>query len=434
MVPGVDDLFGLHPELVDYWNEDMAALGTISPSSNHRYHWRCVSHADHEWMESPRDILRRRSGVCPYCANARILPGFNDLGTTNPELAAEWDDDRNVLEPSVVFPCSDKVVWWRCPHGHSWSTPVYSRTLSGTGCPVCASGASSSRGEVELRDYVKSIVPHAIVLGNDRTVLHGRELDVYVPEHHIAMEYDGLYWHSEDAGRDKGYHQRKTDDCAAAGISLVHVWEDDWRDRRAIIEDMIAYRMHAGDRRRLSARSLVLDMGVDVGAMRGFMNANHIQGMGHGSVRVGLRDGDGMLVAGMVLSVDTAHDGLVLDRYATVLGSSVRGGFTRLLHHVIMCHHPHRITTFSDHGSFDGGLYSSSGFHVDGELPPDYSYIIGAGDSAHREHKFNYRKARFRDDPNLSWMDGATESELARLNGLPRVWDAGKTRWVMAVG
>ena len=77
--------------------------------------------------------------------------------------------------------------------------------------------------------------------GNDRTVLHGRELDVYVPEHHIAMEYDGLYWHSEDAGRDKGYHRRKTDDCAAAGISLVHVWEDDRRDRRAIIEDMIAY-------------------------------------------------------------------------------------------------------------------------------------------------------------------------------------------------
>ena len=59
------------------------------------------------------------------------------------------------------------------------------------------------------------------MLGNDRTVLHGRELDVYVPEHHIAMEYDGLYWHSEDAGRDKGYHRRKTDDCAAAGISLV---------------------------------------------------------------------------------------------------------------------------------------------------------------------------------------------------------------------
>ena len=63
-----------------------------------------------------------------------------------------------------------------------------------------------------------------------------------------------------------------------------------------------------------------------------------------------------------------------------------------------------------------------------------YSYIIGAGDSAHREHKFNYRKARFRDDPNLLWRDGATESELARLNGLPRVWDAGKTRWVMEVG
>lgn len=73
----------------------------------------------------------------------------------------------------------------------------------------------------------------------------------------------------------------------------------------------------------------------------------------------------------------------------------------------------------------DGAAYKALGFHVDAELPPDYMYVVGK----ERCHKFGYRKSRFRDDPNLEYHQDMTEAELAELNGMDRIYDAGKTRW-----
>lgn len=85
-----------------------------------------------------------------------------------------------------------------------------------------------------------------------------------------------------------------------------------------------------------------------------------------------------------------------------------------------------RVITFADRGVSDGGLYESQGFVVDRELEPDYMYVVGSK----RQHKFAYRKARFEKDTNLKFEKGLTERQLANLNGLLRVYDAGKTRWV----
>jgi len=85
-----------------------------------------------------------------------------------------------------------------------------------------------------------------------------------------------------------------------------------------------------------------------------------------------------------------------------------------------------KIVTFSDHQVSDGGLYEKLGFSCDKELSPDYRYVA----SGERIHKFNYRLKRFRNDPELEYREGLTEKELAQINGLERVWDCGKTRWV----
>ena len=85
------------------------------------------------------------------------------------------------------------------------------------------------------------------------------------------------------------------------------------------------------------------------------------------------------------------------------------------------------IVTFSDHEVSDGGLYQTLGFTLDKELKPDYRYVV----DGRRVHKFNYRLKKFRNDPNLEYQEGLSERELALLNGIPRVWDCGKTRWVM---
>ena len=85
------------------------------------------------------------------------------------------------------------------------------------------------------------------------------------------------------------------------------------------------------------------------------------------------------------------------------------------------------IVTFSDHEVSNGGLYEKLGFEKDKELKPDYKYIV----NKQRVHKFNYRRKRFKDDPHLIYKEELSESEMAKLNGIDRIWDCGKTRWVM---
>lgn len=84
------------------------------------------------------------------------------------------------------------------------------------------------------------------------------------------------------------------------------------------------------------------------------------------------------------------------------------------------------MVTFADHTLSQGGLYLNNGFVAEKVLAPDYSYVV----RGKRVHKFNYRLARFKSDPNLKHEEGLTERELALLNRTPRIWDCGKTRYV----
>ena len=88
-----------------------------------------------------------------------------------------------------------------------------------------------------------------------------------------------------------------------------------------------------------------------------------------------------------------------------------------------------KIVTFSDHSVSDGGLYEKLGFTLDKELAPDYSYLV----DEERKHKFGYRITRFKNDPYLKYKEGLTESQLAKINGIKRIWDCGKSRYVINI-
>ena len=69
----------------------------------------------------------------------KLVRGKNDLSSLYPELAAEWDHEKNEgLDPDMVLPGSGKRVWWKCACGHEWKTAIYHRT-AGHGCKICAS-------------------------------------------------------------------------------------------------------------------------------------------------------------------------------------------------------------------------------------------------------------------------------------------------------
>lgn len=147
---GFNDIATTHPEVASSWdykeNGDLKP-STVSKGSNISVYWLCSN--DHSFQMS---VAARTSGKnCPYCANQKILPGFNDLLTRAPHLRSEWDYLKNgSIDPSQVASAATKAkYWWICAKGHSWQASTANRAGHGTGCPQC-SGHKVTVGETNL--------------------------------------------------------------------------------------------------------------------------------------------------------------------------------------------------------------------------------------------------------------------------------------------
>ena len=140
IIIGINDLATTNPELVAEWHPTKNNISPydISKGSTKKVWW--LGKCGHEWQASPNDRTHstHRLTGCPYCAGNKILKGFNDLATTNSQLAAEWHPNKNGnLEPSKVSAGSTKRVWWLGKCGHEWQAVINSRN-KGRGCPYCS--------------------------------------------------------------------------------------------------------------------------------------------------------------------------------------------------------------------------------------------------------------------------------------------------------
>ena len=137
VLPGENDLATMFPLVADEWNQEKNGSLTpdkIAPCSHRKVWWK--DNLGHEWQA--RVANRTNGDGCPYCAGRKVLPGFNDLATKDPELAAQWDPIRNGdRTPENTLPNSHRNIWWLCSQGHSWASTAASRHFKGCGCPYC---------------------------------------------------------------------------------------------------------------------------------------------------------------------------------------------------------------------------------------------------------------------------------------------------------
>ena len=416
VLTGENDLATLRPDLAAEWHPDNSKKSSeVVLGSGYMAKWRCA--LGHEW-ETKVTARAMQGNGCAVCGGSRILPGFNDFATLEPVLAALWHPGNERLA-SETARRSDYGATWQCPFGHVWRARV-ADIVDGHGCPDCASKNFVSRFEREIADYVA-------FLGVDTETTVRRfagvtELDIFVPSLNIAIECQGVYWHSERFN-SKGAHAAKRAACEELGIRLIQVWEDDWADRRKIVERMLAHKLGVSTEPRIAARSTTARL-VTTAEAREFLEANHIQGFTGATHHLALEH-DGRLVALMSLKRTGKSGELRLERYATA--AHVLGGQSKLIRYAERAIPGwSHLLTFADHEVSDGSLYERTGWVKDGELAPDYKYRVGS----RREHKFNYRLARFRSDPALKFEKGLSERQLAQLNGLDRIWDSGKTRYL----
>ena len=142
-IKGETDLATLNPELAAQWHPTKNGELTpqmVKPGSNKKVWWLCSE--GHEWETS---VFNRSRSSCPFCSRKRAYPGINDLKTLFPEIAAQWDYERNGSRSPETVGCTSKLkIWWKCDLGHSWVAQPGNRTSRGDRCPYCTQKKTES--------------------------------------------------------------------------------------------------------------------------------------------------------------------------------------------------------------------------------------------------------------------------------------------------
>jgi len=279
---------------------------------------------------------------------------------------------------------------------------------------------ATSVAEKEVVQFLKEM--DVIVIENTRSIIPPYELDMFLPDHNIAIEYNGLYWHSEQKGRDKWYHHNKLKKCINRNVRLIQIFEDEWLHRRQQVKQKIMSLIGKDNREKVYARKCQI-VEVDTRTKQKFFDDNHVQGDGPSSINVGLTYNNELVAVMGFIKQKNKH---YLNRYATK--ARVIGGFSKLLKHFQLNYKWKKLISFADLRWSDGNLYETTGWTLDTTIEPDYSYVI-PGDTK-RIHKFNYRRKNLHKllknfNPALS------ERVNCNNNNLLRVWDCGKYRFVI---
>jgi len=211
------------------------------------------------------------------------------------------------------------------------------------------------------------------------------ELDIYIPKLNIAIEFNGVYWHSE-VFKNKDYHINKTKICKSSGIELLHIWEDDWKNKRPIIESMILNKIGITPN-KIWARNCEIREINDVKISREFLNENHIQGYSNSKFKIGLYHKNELI---SIMTFSKKRKNMELVRFCSKLNTNVVGGSSRLFKYFIRKYNYDNVISYSDISFFSGGMYEKLGFTLDGSTPPNYWWVVDYT----RKHRFNFNKKK----------------------------------------
>ena len=282
------------------------------------------------------------------------------------------------------------------------------RTLQWGKCIKCSPGGS--RAQEELAKFIEFVTGRTVTR-NDRTILSPLEIDIYDAISATAIEYNGLYWHCV-LNKSKNYHQFKSKKCADSGIKLMHVYEDEWREKRNIIESMIRHRLGLVSR-KINARSCnVRD--VDSNTRKQFFESNHIDGDARASKAFGLFLGEELVQCLSLRDPIHKSPGTVeICRSASLTDTLVRGGVSLLIKHAEMwsqsAGYNKMITYVDTRFGGTGSCYAASGMSLVKETVPRFWWT----DNENRFDRFKIRA----DSKN-----GITEVMAAELAGVVKIW------------
>ena len=279
----------------------------------------------------------------------------------------------------------------------------------------------------EIQDWLNSF---GFKFSTNRSLIAGKEIDLYESEKKIAIEYCGLHWHHElsPEPRDKNYHVSKFEKCKEKGVQLLTIFSDEWEFRNNQCKGHIKSILGINDRRLFARKCKVKEIDKEVG--RDFFEKYHIQGKNSlGFVFFGLFFQEELVGAISLGRHNRQFGDLVLDRLCFTDGVQVVGGASKLFKKCIEWAKNNKykkIISFSDNRWSLGGVYKALKFDLDNAYDADYSYV-DIKRPTRRISKQSQKKQA------VNCPEELTEHTWAQMRGLSRIWDCGKIRWIYSV-
>jgi len=404
---------------IDFINQAKSKWGNLYDYSNTTYKSKttkitflCDIHGSVEQLPN----LHLKTG-CQFCNGRGISKhsAFSFIKIANKIHKNKYEYDK------IKFSRMNDYVTITCKQHGDFDQRAGNHIHLQNGCPQCATELRNSAGEAEVLSFAKNSF-NGNIIEHDRKLLFGKEIDIYIPDLKLGIEYHGLYWHLETV-RGKKHHYDKWELAEKAGIKLIQIYSNEWEEKRQIIESKLM--THFGLSTRIHGRKTTIEK-LNFKESSDFLTANHLQGSDSSKIGYGLFYDD-ELVSCMTFGPSRFNKNYKYEllRFCNKCGLSVVGGASKLLSH-FKKNHTGSIISYADKRYSNGNLYKKLGFKLDGSSHPSFSYVELKNGKIFNRMKF--QKKNLVNDPHYS--SDLTEYEIMKLKGFDRIWDAGQYRFV----
>lgn len=280
-------------------------------------------------------------------------------------------------------------------------------------------------------EFVKNILDgyNEVYVRNTRKIIDKYELDFYIPGKQIAIEVCGLYWHSENSGRDKHYHLNKHKACHEKNIQLITIFSDELTLQPNIVISKIKHILGYNTNllKIYGRQGIIREIKNKEANM--FLKKNHLQGAGKNQICLGFYYKDELLAV-MTFSKNRRFTGNKLNnffelvRYATSIDRHLVGVASKLFSYFIKNYSPEQVISYADRRWSNGNLYFKLGFELDTISGPGYWYTR---DYLNREHRYKYTKHSL---IQKGYNPKKTEWQIMQAQGYDRIWDCGNLKFV----
>ena len=379
----------------------------------------CKKHG--EFMVRPCNHLHGNG--CPICKKEKI---GNYKRKTLEDFVDKANDIHNnkYIYSATTYSGRDYKVTVTCPI-HGDFAQIAGDHLNGHGCPKCAN--QQSLAEDEIFNHITSLIGDDKVIRRDKSILDDkRELDIYIPHLKIGIEYNGLYWHTEEYGKDRFYHLKKIEDFNSKGIRVIQIFEDEWNENKKLVLNKIDHILGLqANLPRIMARKCEVREISKLEA-EAFLSKNHIQGYIPSTLYIGAFYNDTLV--GVTSFTEEKKELWNLTRMSTDINFVCNGICGKMLSFFKEHYKWKTIKTFADRRwtlNENGNLYTKLGFELTDVLKPDYRYVVGKK----RVHKFNFRKQTLHNKYGFDLS--MKEDEMIKKLKIQKIWDCGLFKYQM---